>query len=294
MMFPRSVPPVATFSIVAADPAAGDVGVAVASKFMAAGAVVPWASAGAGAMATQSFADAGCVPRGMALMRAGVPAGEALSQLVAEMPEGSRRQFGIVDARGNAAALTEEGCFGWAGDLVGNGFACQGNILSGPNTLEAMARSFENTGGSLAQRLTIALAAGETAGGDRRGKQSAALYVAREGGGYLGKNDVLVDLRVDDAPEPVVELGRLFELHQLYFGSTPASEKISIADGTLSDLKTMLSKAGFDPGSGQGWDPTFEKALDALVAQENLEERFDFAMRTVDPPALAFLRTQYG
>lgn len=287
--------PVATFSIVACDLAAGDFGIAVASKFLAAGAVVPWASAGAGAVATQSFADASFGPRGIALMRNGLSATDALARLLAHDPDREKRQVGLVDARGTAAAHTGTGCYPWAGHIVGDGFACQGNILAGESVVPAMAASFRASSGPLANRLCLALKAGETAGGDRRGRQAAALYVARDKGGYLGKNDVLVDLRVDDAPEPVTELQRLLILQDLYFGTTPQAEKLALAGALLRELKSMMGETGQYRGEvATEWDGETEAALDAFVSAENLEERFDLTGRTVDPPALAYLREKFG
>lgn len=287
--------PVATFSIVACDLTAGDFGIAVASKFLAAGAVVPWASTGAGAVATQSFADASFGPRGLALMRNGLSAAEALTRLLANDPDREKRQVGLVDARGGAAAHTGTGCYPWAGHIVGDGFACQGNILTGEETVAAMAASFQASSGLLADRLTLALKAGETAGGDRRGRQAAALYVARDKGGYLGKNDVLVDLRVDDATEPVTELQRLLILQDLYFGSSPLAEKLILEGALLGELKSMMRRTGHYRGEmASAWDSETEAALDAFVSTENVEERFDLNARTVDPPAIAYLREKFG
>jgi uncharacterized Ntn-hydrolase superfamily protein len=286
---------VATFSIVAADIQTGEVGVAVASKFLGVGAVVPWAAAGAGAVATQSYANASFGPNGLALMRNGLSAEAALAQLVAEDPEPARRQVGLVDARGGAAAHTGAGCHGWAGHVVGDGFTCQGNILTGPETTAAMAATFRGAPGDLADRLLAALAAGEAAGGDRRGRQSAALYVAREKAGYLGFNDVLVDLRVDDAPDPIVELKRLMVLQRLFFGASPPEEKLRIEGGIFRELEDMLLRGGYLTRDGAGtWSEAAERALETFVGTENLEERVDLAARTIDQPALDYLRGKFG
>ena len=174
-MAAQSASPIATFSIVATDLAIGDVGVAVASKFLAAGAVVPWAAAGAGAVATQAFANASYGPEGLSMMRAGASAAETMRRLIADDPDRDRRQVGLVDARGGAAAHTGKDCFAWAGHIVGERFACQGNILASEETVNAMAASFRSSQGALVERLLAALTAGEAAGGDRRGRQSAAL-----------------------------------------------------------------------------------------------------------------------
>jgi len=278
-----------TFSVVGRQ---GDaVGVAVASKFLACGAVVPWASAGAGAVATQSFANTAYGPDGIRMMRDGLSARKALARLIADDAERDLRQVGLVDARGGAAAHTGPGCHAWAGHHVGDGFACQGNILVGRETVDAMAAAFRGSGGELSGRLVTALAAGDKAGGDKRGKQASAVYVVRPKGGYGGMNDVLVDLRVDDHPEPVTELRRLLDLRNLYFGTSPASEKLKIEDAVLTDLRRLMKSRGFYPGDESGpWDGATEKALDGFIASENFEERVDLKNRTIDAPVLAYLR----
>ncbi len=282
---------ITTFSIVAVDLAAGDLGIAVASKFLACGAVVPWASAGAGAVATQSFANTAYGPDGIRMMRDGLSAGEALARLIADDADRDLRQVGLVDARGGAAAHTGPGCHAWAGHHVGDGFACQGNILVGRETVDAMAAAFRGSGGELSGRLVAALAAGDKAGGDKRGKQASAIYVVRPKGGYGGMNDVLVDLRVDDHPEPVTELRRLLDLRNLYFGTSPASEKLKIEAAVLTDLRRLMKSRGFYPGDESGpWDGATEKALDVFIASENFEERVDLKNRTIDAPVLAYLR----
>ncbi len=288
-------PAVATFSIVAGDPATGDLGIAVASKFLACGAVVPWASAGAGAVATQSFSNTAFGPDGIKLMRDGMAAADVLAKFIAEDPDRDGRQVGVVDARGGAAAYTGIACNAWAGHVVGDGFACQGNLLVGAETVDAMAAAFRSSSGALVDRLHKALAAGEAAGGDRRGRQASALYVVRPQGGYLGKNDVLVDLRVDDHPDPVKELGRLLDLHHLYFGSSPAAEKLRLADGVLVELKRMMRRTGHYKGDeAASWDGATADALNAFITTENFEERVDLNARTIDAPVLAFLRAAYG
>lgn len=287
--------PVATFSIVAGDPKAGDLGIAVASKFLACGAVVPWASAGAGAVATQSFSNTAFGPEGIALMRSGMSAESVLEKFIAEDPERDGRQVGMVDARGGAAAYTGVACNSWAGHVVGEGFTCQGNLLVGKDTVDAMASAFRSTTGALVSRLFSSLAAGEKAGGDRRGRQAAALYVVRPEGGYLGKNDVLVDLRVDDHPDPIGELGRLLDLHQLYFGSSPVEEKERIDGGVLLELKRMMRQTGYYKGEEvASWDVETADAINAFITAENFEERVDLSARTIDSPVLAFLRNAYG
>jgi len=198
-----------TFSIVAFDPKTGDLGVAVASKFLAVGSVVPYAQAGVGAIATQSFANTTFGPKGLALLKKGLTPSQVLKQLLSGDKDRELRQLGIVDAKGRAAAFTGKKCLPWAGHIVGKGFAVQGNILAGEQVVKAMAKAFQETKGELAERLMAALEAGERAGGDARGKQSAALLVVRKGGGYGGFDDRYIDLRVDDHPEPVKELKRI-------------------------------------------------------------------------------------
>jgi len=205
-----AAPPVATFSIVAHDSASGDLGVAVASRFLAVGHVVPWARAGVGAIATQALANTTYGPRGLALLEQGKSASEVLALLTESDPDRERRQVGIVDARGGVATFTGSGCQAWAGGRAGARFVAQGNILTGEQVVEAIARGFEESEGSLAERLLAALRAGEAAGGDSRGKQSAALLVVRARGGYSEMNDRYIDLRVDDHADPVAELTRVF------------------------------------------------------------------------------------
>lgn len=206
--------PVATFSIVACDPDTGDLGVAVESRFFAVGSVVPWAKAGVGAVASQAFANTTFGPKGLRLLENGLPAQETLDALVKGDPQSAQRQVGIVDAKGRAATWTGAKCNPWAGGRTGKNYTVQGNILTGKEVVEAMASAFEAAAGlPLADRLVKALAAGQAAGGDSRGQQSAALLVVRDKGGYAGFNDRYIDLRVDDSPRPIEELQRLLDLH---------------------------------------------------------------------------------
>ena len=209
---------VATFSIVGFDPKTGDLGVAVASRFLAVGAVVPWAEAGAGAVATQAYANVAFGPDGLKALREGKSADQALNALIDADKGRERRQAGVVDAEGRAATFTGSKCFAWAGGKTGKHWAAQGNILAGPEVVDAMGKAFEAAEGELAERLLAALRAGEKAGGDKRGKQSAALSVVRKKGGFLQGNDRYVDLRVDDHKDPVKELARLLSLHRQVFG----------------------------------------------------------------------------
>ena len=209
--------PVATFSIVAFDPARKQWGVAVQSKFLAVGAVVPWAEAGKGAIATQAWANTRYGPEGMELLAQGKSAKEVVDALTAADRRSARRQLGVVDAQGNAASFTGDSCMAWAGGRVGKHYCVQGNILTGRDVVDAMAEGFEKAKGTFAERLLASLAAGQTAGGDKRGRQSAALYIVRERGGHAGFNDRAVDLRVDDHPRPIEELARIYELHRRIF-----------------------------------------------------------------------------
>ena len=207
--------PVATFSIVGADTQTGELGVAVASRFFAVGSVVPWARAGVGAIATQSFANTSYGPRGLDYMAGGSNPEAVLRWLLAKDRQGQRRQTGIVSATGQSVTFTGTECVSWAGGRKGRNYAVQGNILTGEEVVVAMEKAFLETDGTLARRLYAALAAGEAAGGDSRGKQSAALLVVKEEGGYGGFTDRYIDIRVDDQTEPVVELGRLLEIAEV-------------------------------------------------------------------------------
>ena len=212
-------PVVATYSIVACDLEAKQWGVAVQSKFLAVGSVVPWAEPEVGAIATQAYANPSYGPNGLALLREGLSAGDVVERLTAEDEGRNERQLGIVDGNGRSASWTGPGCNEWAGHRTGPGYAAQGNILVGEETVAALATTFEaNTQLPLTQRLIECLAAAQAAGGDRRGQQSSSLLVVEKDGGYGGLSDVLVDLRVDDHERPVQELRRLYELHYRLFG----------------------------------------------------------------------------
>jgi len=208
------VQPVATFSIVGYDPQTGDLGVAVQSKFFAVGAVVPYAKAGVGAIATQAFANTTYGPHGLEILAAGKSPREVLEALLADDAQADQRQVGIVDAQGRAVAHTGARCLEWAGHASGENFTAQGNILVSQATVDAMARAFRETEGALGEKLMRALEEGQAAGGDSRGRQSAALLIVRERGGYAGFDDRYCDLRVDDHATPIRELRRLFDMWQ--------------------------------------------------------------------------------
>jgi uncharacterized Ntn-hydrolase superfamily protein len=286
-----------TFSIAAYSPKEEAWGVAVASKFLAAAAVVSWARAGAGAVATQAMSRVSFGPQGLDLMANGASAEETLSKLLAADTGARDRQVGMVDARGNGAAHTGADCFEYAGHLVGQGFTCQGNILAGRAVLEAMAAAFGGAEGELADRLVTALVAGDRAGGDRRGRQSAGVLVVKAGAGYGGDNDRYLDLRVDDHPDPVTRLGELLTLHHLYFGTTSAANCLPIDARLATELQTILKRTGHYTGPVNGaWDAASREAFWVLVSMENLEERWslDNHPELIDPTVLAFIRQRFG
>src|SRR5690625_482688 len=214
---PPGAPPVATYSLVAFDPETESLGVAVQSKFLAAASVVSWAKAGVGAVATQAWANGSFGPEGLRLLGEGLDTETVARQLIDSDEGREHRQFGIIDARGNAYAFTGDQCLDWSGHVVGPNFACQGNILAGEAVVKEMAYAFQNSDGDFTDRLVAALEGGQAAGGDRRGQQSAGLVIVREGAGYGGFTDRYLDLRVDDHPEPIAELKRLVSLFRLYF-----------------------------------------------------------------------------
>ena len=203
-----------TFSIVAFDPDSGDLGVAVASKWFAVGSAIPWAKARVGAVATQAWMNTSFGPKGLNLLSDGLLPKDVLEMLLEADPEPQKRQVGIVNSAGSAAAHTGDACPDWAGQIVGKNFAAQGNTLTGPDVVAEMAETINRAQGELADRLLAALIAGQEAGGDRRGRQSASLLVVREGAGrgYGTKDDRYLDLRVDDHPSPVKELNRIFDV----------------------------------------------------------------------------------
>lgn len=269
-----------TFSIVARSAEGERWGVAVASKFLAAGAVVPGVRAPLGAIATQSFANLRYLPDGFALLAEGRSAQEALDTLIAADDGRDQRQAGIVDGQGGAATFTGSDCMPWAGGVTGPGYAIQGNILTGPEVVAAMESAFITSDAAepLARRLHAALLAGDRAGGDARGRQSAAILVGGVGAGYGGGSDIAVDLRVDDHQDPVAELGRLLGIHDLLFGK-PA-ESWPLEAQTADRLRRALDSLGYD-------DPDLERALERAAGVENLEERL--LPGAVDPVVLAYL-----
>jgi uncharacterized Ntn-hydrolase superfamily protein len=319
-----------TYSIVALDPATGDLGIATQSKFLAVGAVVPWARAGVGAIATQAFANVAYGPDGLHGLRAGHSANEVLARLVAEDPLREQRQVGIVDVHGASASHTGRECFAWAGGRTGPGFAAQGNILTGAAVVDGIAETFLAGGRPFPELLVACLTAAEAAGGDRRGRESAALLIVRGGGGYGGANDRWIDLRVDHHDDPVGELDRLLELHHLYLDRPVVSELVSIDQPLAAELRSLMASIGAQPDGGfgsvyqpmwqvagweppaaaregavdaerpmtgdprplpDGWDDAWQRALWDWMAVENLEERTT-APGWIDPRVLAVLRAR--
>jgi uncharacterized Ntn-hydrolase superfamily protein len=257
-------PIVATYSIAACDLGAGQWGVATQSKFLGVGSVVPWAEPGTGAIATQAYANPRYGPDGLVLLREGANADEVVARLTEADADRDQRQLGVVDGKGGSASFTGKDCMDWAGGLTGPGFAAQGNILVGEETVAALATTFTATAGQpLAERLLECLAAAQAAGGDRRGQQSAALLVVERDGGYAGLSDVLVDLRVDDHPQPIAELARLYGLHALLFGKT--ERWVDVDDALRAELTDRLARLGY---GGELPD-----AFTAWAGTENLEER---------------------
>jgi uncharacterized Ntn-hydrolase superfamily protein len=269
--------PVSTYSICACDLETGQWGVATQSKFLAVGSVVPWAEPQVGAIATQSYANPRYGPDGLALLRQGLVAADVVERLTSADDDRDQRQLGIVDGHGDSATFTGSQCHEWAGGRTGPGFAAQGNILVSHETVDALAASFEiSAGRPLAERLLDCLDAAQVAGGDRRGQQSAALLVVERDGGYAGLSDLLVDLRVDDHPQPIAELRRLYELHQTLFGKTPSADWVTIDDALRTEITARLETLG-------------HASLADWAGVANLEERIAGDDR-IDPVVLATLR----
>lgn len=307
-----------TFSIVARDPETGDFGVAVASKFLAAGSVVSHARATVGAVATQALANYSYGPEGLDLLAQDVSAADVVERLTAADEGRDHRQLGIVDATGRAATYTGSACIDWAGGLVADGVAVQGNILAGSSVVEAMLEAYHAPGRPFPERLVEALKAADARGGDRRGRQSAAVLVKRDKGGYGGNNDNWIDLRVDDDPSPMTRLAEMLELVHLYRDRPNVTDLVEIDEPLADELRRRLAAAGYAPdnlssdrsladvlaGAGvertgepreapPGWDAAWEAALAEWISVENLEERMT-ARGWIDPRVLEFLRLRAG
>jgi uncharacterized Ntn-hydrolase superfamily protein len=303
-----------TFSIVARDPASGDLGIAVASKFLAVGAVVPHARAGVGAVATQALANVRYGADGLALLAGGKRAADTLDELTRADEGRDHRQAGIVDAAGGSATYTGSGCITWAGGRTADGVAAQGNLLAGPSVVDALIEAFLASTAAFPERLLAGLTAADEQGGDRRGRESAALLVVREGGGYGGGSDRWIDLRVDDNPDPMREIGRLLDLNHLYLDRPAPTDLLPIDDDLANELRQRLTAAGYSPdaldktnslaeiveASGltrtgepralpSNWDASWTGALDEWMSIENLEERAA-ARGWIDPRVLQFMR----
>jgi uncharacterized Ntn-hydrolase superfamily protein len=277
-----------TFSIVACDLKEQAWGVAVASKFPAVGAVVPWAQAEVGAVATQSFTNVSFGPRGLAFMETGLSAQETLDRLLEDDPDKELRQVGLVDRKGGSATFSGRKCFPWAGGIAGQDYAIQGNILAGGKVVPAMEKAFLNTKGDLPTRLYAALLAGDHAGGDKRGRQSAAIYVVKPKAGYGGYLDRWLDYRVDDHKDPVPRLGELLEMHELYFGKSPETERVELKGKVLELLTDILIDTGYLKHS-----KGFTAAFNEFIGNENFEERADSEAKWIDGPVLKYLTTKF-
>lgn len=308
-----------TYSIVALDRATGDLGVAVQSKFLAVGSVVPWARARVGAIATQSHANVAYGPDGLRSLGEGLSASDVLERLVGADDLREERQVGIIDRHGGSATHTGRGCFAWAGGRTGEGFAAQGNILAGPSVVDGLADTFTAGGRPFPELLVACLAAAESAGGDRRGSESAALLIVRDGGGFGGGNDRWIDLRVDQHDDPVAELGRVLAFQRLYYEQPSADALQPLDEATAGEVRAMLESIDGGPGGRFGrvyermfeprpsdeaarpvgeprpfpsnWDDAWQQALGEWLDAENLEARAA-APGWIDPRALAILRSR--
>ena len=246
------------------------------SKFLSVGAAVPWAMGGVGAIATQAWANTSYGPRGLALLQEAKSPTQIIGLMTETDEQHDDRQVGIVDASGRSATYTGARCMDWAGGTAGVNYAAQGNILAGPAVVDAMVERFTHTSGCLADRLIAALRAGQDAGGDRRGKQSAALYICKPGGGYGGFNDRYVDLRVDDHPDPIEELARILELHKLYFFKAAPGDVLAIDAPLQQEIEILVGRSG-------------AKSLVEFMHRENLEDRVRDD-GTIDKQTLGYLR----
>ena len=283
--------PIATFSLVARDETTGDLGVAVASKFLAVGAYVPAASSGAGAVASQSFVNTTFGPRALRMMAEGATpeaCAEAFRRTDAHIES---RQFGVVSKDGQSVTFTGKDCHPWAGGRAGSNHAAQGNILAGPEVVDTLVSTFLEAAAPFPERLLDALAAADAVGGDRRGRQSASLLVVGEQKGYGGLTDRWIDLRADDHPSPIAEVQRLLSLHRLFLDK-PSQPSRSLDAHDIDWLQTTLHRLGHLETVTGRWDKATEKALQALFGIENLEERWS-AGPAIDPVAWDYLRSRF-
>jgi uncharacterized Ntn-hydrolase superfamily protein len=311
-----------TYSIVARDPETGDLGVAVQSKFLAVGAVVPWAKAGVGAIATQAFANVEYGPEGLRLLAEGHAADEVLRRLVAADDGREHRQAGVVDAGGRSATHTGPECFAWAGGRTGENFAAQGNILADAPVVDGLVETFLGGGKPFPELLVACLEAAEGAGGDRRGRESASLLVVRHAGGFGGGNDRWIDLRVDQHDDPIGELGRVLAFQRLYYDRPDPADLLPLDEEKAGELRSLLTALGGGPGGRFGtvyrrmsgepaedddphpavgeprpfpsnWDDAWQRALHEWMDVANLEARVA-APGWIDPRVVEILRAAQG
>ncbi len=273
----RTLPIPSTFSIAARDPENGDLGVIVQSKFPAVGAMVPWAWAEVGAVATQAYANVSYGERGLYHMLEGKSASEALKELVDSDEKAAHRQVAIVDAKGRVATHTGKECIDWAGHVTGDGFSCQGNILAGEAVVNDMAKAYEQKNGDIIDKLFAGLKAGQAAGGDKRGMQSAAILVVRKGAGYDGGNDRMVDVRVDEHPSPIEELERVFAVYDMTLLSRENPSFLFPIDGPVAKrVQEALVDLGYlkEVSFDEYWTADAETAFQKWMSVENYENKY--------------------
>ena len=289
----RTLRCISTYSIVGCDPAAEEVGVAVQSKFPAVGSAVPWGKGGVGAVATQAWANLSYGNKGIELMDKGLHPEEVIRELTGADDGREVRQVGIVDIKGRSATFTGKDCTNWAGGIAGENFAAQGNILTGPDVVNAMAETFVKTQGDLAEKLMKSLTAGQNAGGDSRGMQSSALYIVKVGAGYGGHSDRLFDLRVDDHKNPIEELGRLLEMSRFYFGKTKDGNTSKIEGDVKDYILGVITKKGYYISDvNPDWNQEMHDAFQLFSLTENYDERLaPFGM--IDNEVLAFMKKSF-
>lgn len=281
-----------TFSIVAYDKATESWGVAVASKFLAVGSLVPWLKAGCGAIATQSYANTTFGFKGLELLGQGLSAEEVFKQISATDPAIDSRQIGIVDAKGNSFTYTGADCYDWAGGISKHGYCIQGNILANNDVVPSMEEAYLSSTGDFADRLFYALWAGDAAGGDKRGRQSAAIRVVREGAGYGGYTDNYIDLRVDNDMNPLPKLSKMLELRHIYYDKSDDRELLTIDERIIEKLIPILLKRGFIKDNNISFDDKFN-ALIEFIGFENFEDRFDRDKKTLDEAVYTFILRNY-
>lgn len=263
-----------TFSIIAYDPDNGDLGIAVHSKFPNVRATIPFAEAGIGAIATQSYCNTSFGPKGLELLRNGASPQQVVDILIQNDPDRNYRQLGVIDAQGNAANYTGAECFDWADGIVDMNCTVQGNVLAGKQVLTSMQQGFQTHKGTLAERLIHALHMAQEAGGDRRGQQSAALLVVRKNAGYGGHDDRYVDISIYDHQHPMEELKRLYEIHRLTYFKSETKNLITIDSTIAKELQTIMQNNGFYKGDIHGmFDQASQKGLHDFMGWENYDER---------------------